>query len=201
MPDFGFPALVPGAGGFYTPSPPDEMLPIPEVTFGSVTNRVAATLLEGGSYFLRKDFTFNRLVLRINAFAGAPTGKILIYQAPLAEAGIANLVASFTSFPVAAVANLVLTPDQGIVALKAGIIFILIGMDSALGSFTHRCWDPPFSELIASSVDTDTHPVYFTTAIAAAAASPPTFNPRQSPGGAALATFTSVMPVARLKRV
>ncbi|MFO0701767.1 MAG: hypothetical protein U0236_21310 [Nitrospira sp.] len=201
MPDFSYPAVMGSAQSGDFTSVPDEMIPIPEVTFGSVTNRVAQVNLEGGSYFMRKAFLLNRLVLRINGLAGAPTGKILIYQAPEGEAGITNLVGSFSSFAVPGIGNLVLVPDQGNIYIKAGLIFILIGRDSALGSFTYPCWDPPFADLIAANVDPDTHPVYFTTLIAASAPNAPTFNPRQSPGGSAFGTFTSVMPVVRFKRL
>lgn len=197
MPGYSFPQNI--VGPVNIPAP-DEMFPVPEMPTFSVSNRVASTSLEGGSYFLRKSFIFNRFLFRVNAFAGAPTAKILIYQASSAEAGIANLKASFTAVPITAVANKTATPDQVQVRLEEGLIFLLIGRDSAAGSFTHLCWDVPFASLIASAVDTNTHPMNFTTAILATT-SPTTFNPRQSAGGSALASFTAVSPVMRFMRL
>lgn len=166
----------------------------------SVTPRSVPTSFEGGPYIIRRRTLFNRIEFFCVAVAGGATAKILVYQAPGGGAGIANLRATCAAIPLVAGTRIVATPAQGLVTLEEGLAYILIGRDPAAGTFTDRCWDVPFAELIGSTVDPDTHPLNFTTAILAST-TPLTFNPRQSAGGSALATFTAVSPVVRFKRV
>lgn len=176
-----------------------ELLPIPEGQVAANSTRVAQTTFEGASYVLRRRVTFDRILLRITARAGAPTMRMLIYQGVLGGAGIASLIATVSTFAVPApTTNFEVTPAEGIVTAEAGLIYVLWGRDSGAGSFTLRTYTVQADDLLTANVDAAYHPTSFTTAVSAAT-SPATFNPTE--GGDANATATDVTVTLRLRRV
>jgi hypothetical protein len=101
----------------------------------------------------------------------------LIYQASDGKSGVANLVATCTAIAVATgAANYTVTPSEGSVTLKRGLIYVLWGRDSVGDSFTARTYGTQIYDLITNNVEAGIHPTMFTTAIAATT-SPATFNP------------------------
>lgn len=176
-----------------------ELLPIPEGRVAGNSTRVAQTTFEGCSYILRRRVTFNRILMRVTARAGAPTGRFLIYQGATGGAGIASLIATVAAFVIpAGGTNFEVTPAEGTVTAEAGLIYMLWGRDSAADSFTMRTYVVQALDLLTANVDAAYHPTTFQTVIAANT-TPATFNPTE--GGDANATSTDVPTVIRLRMV
>ena len=109
---------------------------------------------------------------------------------------MANLVATCTAIAMTGAATYTVTPSQGSVTLKRGLIYVLWGRDSTSGSFTARTYGTQTYDLINTNVEAGTHPTMFTTAIAANT-SPATFDPLTQ---ATAATVDTAL-VVRLKTV
>lgn len=179
----------------------DEIILIPEGQVTGNATRVAQPVYDGASFLVTRRTTFNRLLLRITAVTGAPTVSILVYQAAQggSGAGSTSLVATCSVSP-GAPGNFTATPTEGTVTLLPGICFILIGRSSAGGSATFRTYTSTTNDLLNANMNVNTHPVTFTTAIAANT-TPGTFDPRQNPTGEATASTLNVGLTVRLRNV
>lgn len=182
-----------------SPTETQEELPLPEGRASGQSTRVAQTVFNGASYLLRRAITTDRLIFRVTGQAGAPTGRFLIYQTADGGAGVANLVAKAELVAIGAIGNFEVAFTEGIVTLKTGLIYILWGRDSALGSFTLRTYAIPNVDLLSDNMNVNTHPTTFTTIILANT-SPATFNPLAS-GDAIAAIAVDTSGVFRLRKV
>lgn len=180
------------------PTENSEMIPLPEGRVTGNSTRAAQTNFDGAAYFLRRNMTVDRLIFRVTAQAGAPTGRFLIYQFPGGGSGIASLIASATAVAIGATGNFEIAFAEGTVTLEKGLIYILWGRDSGAGSFTLRTYTTQSLDLMTANMNAATHPTSFTTVISAAT-TPATFDPLES--GDADATSTDVIGVYRLRNV
>jgi hypothetical protein len=167
-------------------------------TTGNAT-RVLSTTFEGASYTIGKGLVANRLIVRATGQSGAPTMRILCYQ-DVARAGasgtVANLIATAAGVAVGAAGNFEVSFSEGNVLFQPGVVYILYGRDSALGSITLRTRTTQALDLFTANVDAATYPTSFTTAIAATT-SPSTFNPLTQ----TVASSSDIILAARLLRV
>lgn len=187
-------------GGWAWPTESSDMIPLPEGRMRGDSMRVLSDTLVGGTFYVRRRVTFNRILLRTTNQVGSPTMSFGIYQATGGGSGVAARIATVTAFPVSIgppPTTLVITPSEGTVTIEEGLFFVLYGRDSVGGSITLRTYTTEPVQLMTAAVDTELHPTTFTTAISAAAL-PATFDPRQTPTGSASATSTDVLPITRL---
>jgi hypothetical protein len=185
--------------GYASPIELVEIIPLPE---GPRTTQGTQSLNPdnnyiGASYFLRRAANMSRLIYRLtaNTTIGSKQ-RFLIYQTPDGGGGTATKVASgtFTTTALGAQSN-TLVFTEGVVSFAPGLIYILCGRADATLGATLRVFANNSLDLLNSNVDANTHPISFTTAIAANAADPATFNPLT----AAIAATTDVATIVRLR--
>jgi hypothetical protein len=188
-----------------TPPADDFSVLLPEGgTTGNAT-RIGQTVFDGCSFIVTRRMTCNRLLVRFTAFTAPGTARVLLFQAPFGKSGDGTTgpavrIGTVATFSPGAAGNAILTFAEGLITIEPGILFILFGRDSAAGSVTFRTRVTQANDLLTANVDLQTHPTTFTTAIAATT-SPATFDPRQSPTGAATGSASDLTVVARLYRV
>jgi len=174
-----------------------DAMPLHEGPSNAQSTYVALTTLDGGSYVIRKPIRFNRCLVRLTAATSAPTLAMSIYQA--ADGGgaaTANRVATMSAVGVTAT-TITLTVDEGTVLLKPGIIHVLYGRASGSGTFTTRTYLNVALDLLNQNVDSGSHKITFTTALAASGVHPTTLAPLTD----CTASILDVAPIIRFKKV
>ena len=164
-----------------SPSAQGDFVSIPEAVTTGNSTRVAQVLFDGASFITPIIGATNRLLARVTARTGAPTGRFLLYQA-LATEGVppVELVAHAENVVIpAANTNFEIPFVEGIATLQAGPYYLLFGRDSVLGSFTMRTRAVQALDLYTANTDPSMHAVCFTTTIPANT-TPATFDPRPS---------------------
>lgn len=175
---------------------------VPELRVGAQSTIADSTSLRGASFIVMREVSFNRIIARVTAGTAATTISIQIFQTSDGTSGnTATRVATIAGHAIAGGAEtLVMTPSEGTVTLKRGLCYVLFGRDSGAGSFTLRTHGVTAYDLLNQNVDTDTHPLVFTTTIAANT-TPASIDVRQPATGNLTATTTDVVPVIVLKKV
>ena len=178
----------------------NEYLPIPEGIYsGDSANAIAATLC-GGSYVSRRVLVFNRIIFRITTWSGTSTLTIQIFQQANGLSGVATRVATVSNYNPGGAGTFVVAPSEGTIRIVPGRFFILYGRWSGTAAPQFRSYKLPAVDLLNRNVDIGTHPVAFTTAIAAST-TPATVDPRQTPTGQFTGTIADVVGVFRFKTV
>lgn len=179
----------------------DEILQ-PEARVGADQTRLAQATYEGASYRLDQRIEFNRLVCRVTATTGNGVARILLFQAPAGFSGVASRIGSFVLAPGGVIGTYALAPDTAGASLvvNPGTLFVLFGLYSGT-SVTMRVYTNSVNDLLSQNVDTDTHPVTFSTTIPVNDSLPTTFDPRATPTGQAVPSTGNVILVLRVKEV
>jgi hypothetical protein len=191
---------VSNTGGNATTTESADYIPLPEVSFVGQSTFATTTSLVGASYIARRRLSVSRILFEQTAGGGGGTLRIAIYQAPGGGSGLANKLVEIAAFPAGAngvkdsvfdaAATLVLVP---------GIFYVLYGRSSAAGSWTARVWQDAALNLLNTVTDVNTHPIIFTTVLSALVAAPATFDPRQTPTGAATQSSTDIALLHRYR--
>lgn len=187
-----------GGGGFDLGVPIEEAyipdLEEPAANVDVVT--LAPATLAGGSYLLPRRVKFNRLIVRVRAFAALATGVVTIYQE--AQGRVRSPLTRVATCPFTPAANTTfqITPDEGTVLLSAGWLYILWGQASGAGSFELECYSTGSIALLTASVLAGTHPTIASSALATAA--PPASIDPEVGGDLVAGTTNDFAPVARL---
>lgn len=180
-----------------------EFMPEPETRVAGNATRIGQTTFEGGSFKLQRAISFNRILIRLTAFTAPGTIRFLLFQAKNgvgANATPAPRVATVSGFAPGGTGNMLMTPAEGVVAMSAGIYYVLWGRDSAAGTFTMRTYTVQTLDLSNANVDALTHVTNYSTAILANTL-PATFDPRPVATGQATPQITDLTPVHRLIKV
>lgn len=188
------------SGASQVPTETGEQYPIPEARVSTDTTRADQTSLEGAAFIIRRPMVFNRIIFRVATVTGSPTITLQVFQNVDGLSGIADRIATVQAFALVGTGNKVATIAEGDVTMKAGICYVLTGRDSGSGTYALQTYTTQAVNLLTSNVDTDTHPLIFTTAIAATTA-PSTFDPRANPTGQAIESAGNLTPVVRFKKV
>ena len=175
---------------------------IPELRVSGQSTIADSTSLRGASFVVTREVSFNRIIARVTAGTAATTISIQIFQTSDGTSGnTATRVATIAGHAIAGGAEtLVMTPSEGTVTLKRGLCYVLFGRASGAGSFTLRTHGVQSYDLLDQNVDADTHPLVFTTTIAANT-TPASIDVRQPATGNLTASTTDVCPVIVLKKV
>ena len=182
--------------GYGTPIETGEIVPVPE---GVMTGTQAVHALndnyDGGSMVLRRAASMSRIIFRLTSVTVNARPRVLIYQTTDGGSGVASLKASATAAALAAGAqDVTLVFNEGTVNFAPGLIYVLFGRFVAIGA-SLRVYTSSAFDLLNTGVDPNTHPLCFSTAIAASGAAPATFNPLTAPTAAS----TDLVPVIRLR--
>jgi len=179
----------------------DDIVPLPELVFSNQSSRVAQTVLEGGSYFLRTKTRFNRVLFSIATKSGSPSIDLAIYQ--FEDGTSSSLVekkASISGVVISTVGIYSKALVEGEVVLLPGLIYVLWGKSAGgVGNnFTMRTYDVQSIDIVTTNVPTGLHPVSYTTALPATS-TPATFDP--TIGGDVSESILDVVPIIRLRKV
>jgi hypothetical protein len=174
-----------------------DYIPRPEGQLAGDATQAGALTLQGAAYRLDRAVAFDRIIVRNTAVVGGGTLRFMLYQTPDGGSGVANRVATVTAFPGVAASNLTLTPTEGEVTVKSGIVYALWGRDGGT-SITLSTYTNQATNLLTQNVDINTHPTVFSTALLSST-TPATFNPRQTPTGQATGVNTDLGPIFRLR--
>jgi hypothetical protein len=186
-----------------------EIMPQPEIPTAGSGSCVSDVTLIGASFLVQTRTLINQIVFRVTAQGGAvgvTKGRFLLYQAPgglsRSAANVASLIAKATTIAIDATGTIVTPLDAGASAfVEKGLLYVLWGRESA-GTFSLRAYTTSSMDLLTTVVDADTHPLVFTTGITTVGAPAATFDPRNSPPGAAIAAAAiNGAVILRLKKV
>ena len=182
----------------------DGLLAPAAAILGAQGTRGDQTLLEGGMFWVRQQALANRVLLRMTGGSGAPTLAIGLYQSAEGGAGVASRVAGAVAFPIGtSAANYSIPFAEGEVVLRRGYLYVLYGRDSAAGGYTIRAYGAMAADLRNQQMVSGTRPTGYTTALAANAGLPATFDPRENgSGGQAIpSAANNTTPILRVARV
>lgn len=171
-----------------------QAIPIPAFGMTGMNTHTAQRVYEGAVYYLLRDVTFKKIVVRTTETIAPAALSLGIYQTATGSSGVGTLVASITNFaPIpAGAATQVVACKEGVVTLKAGIIYVLFGRATAAGALALRTYSCPDIDLITNGTAYG-YPLSFTTALSSATPLPQTFNPAQ----ALAANGNHVAPIIR----
>ncbi len=148
----------------------------------ATTTRQAQANFEGGSYFVERPVSFNRVGFSINSRVLPYTGVIAIYQHD--DGAVKNnvpLIAEVTFSDLSGRQTLPLD-GGGDASLVTGVYWLLFGQSAGGGSVTLVTYNISSAPIINNQVQAGEHPCAFTTTVAAAGGAPATIDPFQ--GGA-----------------
>jgi hypothetical protein len=158
-----------------------QAIPIPAFGMTGMNVHTAQRVYEGAVYYLLRDVTFKKIVFRTTETVAPAALSLGIYQTATGSSGVGTLIASITSFaPIpGGAATQVVACKEGVVTLRAGIIYVLFGRATAAGALTLRTYSCPDIDLITNETAYG-YPLSFTTTLPSATPLPTTFNPAQA---------------------
>ncbi len=188
----------------HTPVYPEEKFvrPHPVTPTADQSTRAAQANYDGGSFWMIRPMTFNRIIWKITFKNQTPIGRIGIYQAArgLYDQSVPK-IASILSY-VPAVQTFIVAPDEGTVEIEAGLFFVLWGKNT--GNHDMRTYAANAIDLYNQSVPsvTEKYMGNFTTDLSAGSTLPASFDPRTlAQGGNCTPTTSDTAPVIALAKV
>lgn len=173
-----------------------DAVPVPGLGIQAAdSTRPAQASYEGGMYYLYRDVSFNRVVMRFTAYSAGAQISMHIYQSANGTATFPmTRVATITGFDPGATGNFAVPVTEGTVNLKAGIFFVLFGRPTAAGLTLQTYQTATALSLLNTNLFAGTYPLQYTTALAATT-TPATFNAITQ--GTATAA-NALLPIIRL---